>query len=134
MVIHHDRGFVIIVRDCLRRSGLRKRSHRRRCHTLSKRWNESNEFNSSEQTTTTSWNQASLMKRATAMSAVLHVILAFACCNNGARSTPVEAKHGVNRLDYRPLSRYTKRQWLLNSYCSVPQVVYMQIMGTQVSQ
>jgi hypothetical protein len=40
----------------------------------------------------------------------------------------------VSGLDYRPLSRYTKRQWLLNSYCSVPQVVYMLIMGTQVSQ
>jgi hypothetical protein len=34
------------------------------------------------------------MKRATAISAVLQVILAFACCNNGARSTLVEAKHG----------------------------------------
>jgi hypothetical protein len=40
----------------------------------------------------------------------------------------------VSGPDYRPLSRYTKRQWLLNSYCSVPQVVYMLIMGTQVSQ
>jgi hypothetical protein len=76
---------------------------------LSKRWNESNEFDSSEQTTTTSWNQASLMKRVTAMSAVLQVILAFACCNNGARSTLVEAKHG--RI---PQGRvFDRAEWLI---------------------
>jgi hypothetical protein len=34
------------------------------------------------------------MKRATAMSAqLLQLVLVFACCNNGTRSTLVEAKH-----------------------------------------
>jgi hypothetical protein len=33
------------------------------------------------------------MKRATAMSAVLQLVLAFACGNSRARNTLVEAKH-----------------------------------------
>jgi hypothetical protein len=49
------------------------------------------------------------MKRATAMSTVLQVILTFACCNNEARSTLVEAKHG--RI---PQGRvFDRAEWLI---------------------
>jgi hypothetical protein len=49
------------------------------------------------------------MKTATAMLAVLQVILAFACYNNGARSTLVEAKHG--RI---PQGRvFNRAEWLI---------------------